>query len=605
MGRRNVPTTSKKGVIVIGIDFGTTFSGAAWATAEHLKQDRIQVITDWPGGGECAKTPTELFYNDNGKDIDWGYEIPAGKEPVRWFKLLLLRDQDIDKNERVILALRQARSIMQRDSKTAVDLVADYLRLLWEHTVSHIKKEHRESVVESMPFHVVITVPAIWKDYARDAMRKAATKAGILEDRVAGPTTLSFAPEPEAAALSTLCETDRNIKPHEVFVVCDAGGGTVDLISYQIDSVNPVIMHESAEGTGGLCGGIFIDEAYKDMFQHRLGDACSLSEKGINQMMKDWEREIKSDFGRGRANKRYFARLPFEDATKKFYMWDDTSEEPYIIQCSIQFKSDDIKQAFDQTVRDIGALVDEQVTKVKARGLSVAGIILVGGLGGSMYLHTYLKDRYKQENIDILRSTGNGPRTSICRGAVIKGFLDGGEGSARHDPTSGMNNAPVRVKSTISRANIGVKYREIFDEARHDPRDKIFDETEGVYRATDQMQWYLKRGEEVFAEDPIRHAFYRLYNNSFDGSFQDELYQCEDLEAPMRWSPNMTKLCNFSCKLNIPRSELEIVRNAKTLEEMKKVNFELELKPSGASSDFGVLINGQRQGGNSFSLQYQ
>jgi hypothetical protein len=38
----------------------------------------------------------------------------------------------------------------------------------------------------------------------------------------------------------------------------------------------------------------------------------------------------------------------------------------------------------------------------------------------------------------------------------------------------------------------------------------------------------------------------------------------------------MTKLCNFSCKLNIPRSELEIVRNAKTMEEMKKVNFEPE-----------------------------
>ena len=58
-------------------------------------------------------------------------------------------------------------------------------------------------------------------------MEEAATKAGILTARPAGPTTLGFALEPEAAALATLCEGGRHFDAEDVFVVCDVGGGTV------------------------------------------------------------------------------------------------------------------------------------------------------------------------------------------------------------------------------------------------------------------------------------------------------------------------------------------------------------------------------------------
>lgn len=59
-------------------------------------------------------------------------------------------------------------------------------------------------VVDALVFRVVITVPAIWKGYARQAMHKAADQAGILKKRAAGPTELVFSNEPEAAAMSTL-----------------------------------------------------------------------------------------------------------------------------------------------------------------------------------------------------------------------------------------------------------------------------------------------------------------------------------------------------------------------------------------------------------------
>lgn len=117
--------------------------------------------------------------------------------------------------------------MLREHDKTAVDLVADYLKEFWSHILSTINRARGESVVDALRFHVVITVPAIWKGYARQSMEQAAKKAGIMARRAAGRTTLSFAPEPEAAALSTLTEPGRRPKKGDVFIICDAGGGTV------------------------------------------------------------------------------------------------------------------------------------------------------------------------------------------------------------------------------------------------------------------------------------------------------------------------------------------------------------------------------------------
>lgn len=58
-------------------------------------------------------------------------------------------------------------------------------------------------------------------------MHKAADQTGILKKRAAGPTELVFSNEPEAAAMSTLIERGRRPNTGGVYIVCDAGGGTV------------------------------------------------------------------------------------------------------------------------------------------------------------------------------------------------------------------------------------------------------------------------------------------------------------------------------------------------------------------------------------------
>lgn len=193
---------------------------------DDFEGDEINLITSWPGSGrEQGKAPTELYYEHD--KVMWGYGIPPDATPVQWFKLLLLRDEDVDKELQQSDYYLRAKKMLRELNKTPTDLIADYLGALWRHTISIIHKSRSKTVVAALAFHVVITVPAIWKDYARAAMQEAMAKAGILQDRPAGPTTMSFVPEPEAAALMTLYEYGDLLRTDDVYVICDAGGGTV------------------------------------------------------------------------------------------------------------------------------------------------------------------------------------------------------------------------------------------------------------------------------------------------------------------------------------------------------------------------------------------
>jgi uncharacterized protein YxjI len=64
-------------------------------------------------------------------------------------------------------------------------------------------------------------------------------------------TSVKLIKEPEAAALFTLHHMgDKGLKIGDAFVICDAGGGTVDLISYEIVSLKPFEIKELVAATG-------------------------------------------------------------------------------------------------------------------------------------------------------------------------------------------------------------------------------------------------------------------------------------------------------------------------------------------------------------------
>ena len=72
-------------------------------------------------------------------------------------------------------------------------------------------------------------------------MREAAISAGLVAASRANDNTwkdrLRIITEPEAAAVHCAQLTDlHHLKPSQNFIVCDAGGGTVDLAVYKVSN---------------------------------------------------------------------------------------------------------------------------------------------------------------------------------------------------------------------------------------------------------------------------------------------------------------------------------------------------------------------------------
>lgn len=62
-----------------------------------------------------------------------------------------------------------------------------------------------------------------------------------------------------------------NIKVGDTFVLCDAGGGTVDLISYKVKALKPMLqITEAAPGSGSSCGSTFLNRIFQKFLKDKL-----------------------------------------------------------------------------------------------------------------------------------------------------------------------------------------------------------------------------------------------------------------------------------------------------------------------------------------------
>jgi hypothetical protein len=149
-------------------------------------------------------------------------------------------------------------------------------------------------------FRYCLTVPAMWTDLAKYSMRRAAVKAGLInkddpQDR------LILISEPEAAALycERMCE-QVNLNKGDRMMICDAGGGTVDLIVFEV--VDDYIqsnsrLKEVTKGIGESCGSVFLDHNFRALMAEKLGDQVkSLPAAAMNNLMDQFVDNIKPEF---------------------------------------------------------------------------------------------------------------------------------------------------------------------------------------------------------------------------------------------------------------------------------------------------------------------
>jgi hypothetical protein len=271
----------------------------------------IEVIKDWPSKqviGTKEKVPSELAVLDHAQ---WGALIPPKDKRHMWTKLELDRPQ-----------IGEAAKILQELSLDAsepttnpVNIIADFLAHVKEHLVKNLDNQYGKELWRTLPITLVVTVPAVWSDAAKDSTLQAVRMAGF--DTTGFPllkrTLLTT--EPEAAAIYTIQSLRGSVQDEQFavgdgFIVCDMGGGTVDMISYRVASLEPTVLEEATIGSGDQCGGSFVERKFIQCLERRLGTNDFVSIAGtrsddlprtsltskMGRMVQDFVRECKSGF---------------------------------------------------------------------------------------------------------------------------------------------------------------------------------------------------------------------------------------------------------------------------------------------------------------------
>ncbi|KAK2038571.1 actin-like ATPase domain-containing protein [Colletotrichum somersetense] len=580
--------------IVIGIDFGTTFSGVSWAFSGQPND--IEVITRWEAemnfASDREKAPTEILYRGAQNAVFWGYGIPIEEiqDAMRWFKLLLVDEVDLPDNLRTSSKIATARKAVKDANKDPVDVITSYLRRLWNHSIESIDLSTGNDLVNMCKFHVVVTLPAIWPEYAKTRMQRAAKNAGLLEERPAGQTTLAFITEPEAAALATMRDLAGrpNIKVGDHFVVCDAGGGTVDLISYEVTSLKPMVVREAIKGDGDLCGGVFLDEAFVEMIKNKVTPQAwdnVPKDEAANILNGDWENGIKQQFD-GQQDRQWHIKLPPGCRVKKNPQQGIKRKRNLMLSCQ------DLISVFDPIANKIGSLVQKQIDGVHSKsGKPPKNVILVGGFGRCRYLHSYLRSAIDKD-ITLLQATGAKPWTAICRGAVVQGLT-------QQNLSPGLS---VSVRSRIARASYGTRFYTEFDRKKHSSQSREWCKDEQKWMAHNQMSWFLKQNTDVSGTTPVTKDFYRLYASA-PSEVSESLYVSSAWPPPPEMDNSVRELCEITWNKQIDFEALP--RHVNSLGKVfHRLDYTVEMVCAGASIDFSVSHDGKRVGAKNVSVVF-
>ncbi|KAJ5186887.1 hypothetical protein N7449_009881 [Penicillium cf. viridicatum] len=568
-------TTEERPKLIVGVDFGTTFSGVAWGLEDC--PDDIELIQTWPGGGNITsqKVPTLCSYD--GKHMKWGYQTDQSIHPGKGQQLIQGVKLLLDGSQKFRYApASDSQKIIEDLSKTPMKVAGDYLGKLVTHTQEVLKRRFG-TALQTMDLEYILTVPAVWSDKAKDLTMQVAHRAGM------SPESLTLLSEPEAAAVCAI----RTIQPNTIaegdcLVVCDAGGGTVDIITYRVKETDPLMFEEATKGTGAVCGSVMLDERFdaliKDIIEKQSDQL--IPQSTVRAARKYWQDYIKPG---------YTGPLDDDELCEPGY-WIPVPGVSGIANVELSeghlyLDKDQVKGIFDPIIEQIEKLVAEQRMSVKEAGFSTKAIILVGGLGASEYLFKRL--RAASDSIQIMQPPN--AWSAVARGAVIRGQ----EGN--------------QVESRIARCSYGVSMRVPFDSTTHRADENLmWCPYEEEWQVDNRMRWYILKalsaylrnfeGNPVAESEPIRMDFYRVVGPGQSFVFQSNLWFCQIATPPEEKDSSVAKLCVMEADLSrIPKELFEKKRNSKG-KQFYHVSYELVLTPTSASLLFDLQFNGVSYG---------
>ncbi|KAF8470617.1 hypothetical protein BDZ91DRAFT_718521 [Kalaharituber pfeilii] len=564
--------------IIIGIDFGTTYSGVAWA--HSLSPREITPIRQWPGAvgkHDVDKVPSEMIYLADGT-FKWGFlatvdSLSKDRRRLQYMKLLLDPSQ-----EKGLLAdplcLEQMRVALPPNKKP-VDAVSDYLKAIKEHALQVLSNSFGTEFWKVIPVEYHLTIPAVWSEAAKALTLKAATNAGIGSGK-----ELVLIAEPEAAALYCLTDISPGLlKVGDTFIVADCGGGTVDLVSYEVLYQTPKFEVKEVGVGGGLCGSVFLNRRFEAFVRRWLGEAIvdAMVAKGrpYQKMMKDFDERLK--------------RI-FQDSDDQDEMDCEVPGVSDHLQRKVQdgfldIARADMREIFEPVIAEILRLIQEQLDTIITGNYKPAStILLVGGFGSSAYLYKRLQEQLRSSRqasggIKVLQPVN--AWSAVVRGAVLCGLQS------------------IQIKSRRARRNYGVSCYEQFDPLVHPLESRFWCPFEQEYKASDLLTWYVKEGDEIPETKRITFSFYQTFKAdeiNFEATSELMASDSPRSQAEKRSTdPNVYKVCSISCNLETLRKHFETKINSAG-ESYLEVNYNLVMHIHSAQLTFSLEYNGLKYG---------
>ncbi|KAI5794262.1 hypothetical protein DFH27DRAFT_127268 [Peziza echinospora] len=561
--------------LIIGIDFGTTFSGVAWCYSGD--PESIKTIKNWPGGGtqNYDKVQTTLSYNQKDPSrYKWGYEVnDDDAHRLSWFKLLLDQGQGdsssqiVNRSAPYALNNRKATGSTLKGElhhleatvaaiprgKGPLDLVTDYLSSIHKHTTTILERTYPLSVTEQFgkqtPIKYCLTVPAVWSDKAKELTKQAARRAGMCELS----SEIRLITEPEAAAIHCLQkfqDTSDCLKVGDIYVITDCGGGTVDLITYEITAITPNLqVKECATGDGGLCGSTTLNGNFEELVKARMGL------RGFENLEPHARRVTLNHFDQ-------YLKVKFTDVPNEGDDDDEDEDEDEKFFCPVPGAPDDrtrgikggflviskeeMKGIFLPIFGQIEALINNQVkTAEKRSNRSVTGILLVGGFGSSEYLHGHLSSRIRSREGSLIKILQPPDAwTAIVRGAVIDTL------SLHQSSQKGASDTAM-IRSRIARFSYGTTIHELFDPKVHQVKNRFYCKLRGQYRANNCMNWLVKKGHEIPSREPIRKDVQLTREFTQALEYQEKVFCSSENSPPDTYDEGngIFELCQFTAQI--------------------------------------------------------
>lgn len=450
-------TVKTKTDLVVGIDFGTAYSGFAFA----YKSNPSSVIygsQELTQSHDAIKAPTALLQEPDGSWLfgqeamdayndlvertayDDHFDKASSFHLYKFFKLNLK-----DKHKGVDTIMAQSQS--GRPHKL-IDLISKSLRFLADYALREVKSGFGDALgITEDNITWVITVPAIWNDFGKAFMRKAASRAGLVQDEASDKLLLALEPECASIAMSQEVGKIGLLMEGTTFMVLDCGGGTVDITLHVVANMAPLVLDERAKPSGGAWGGMFVDRQFNvfltEFFgQDMLGRLNKCFPQALEQVKENFH-QLKVNFGNisnsKHANVIDFSPLMVLDIRTKLGLADletlvqvfnktkgslafDINDGMLMNKIrrdsKLSFTNKQILDFFEPSMKQICGAVTEILDKHN----NVETIVLVGGYGASAVLRDRVAKEFQNRAVINPKHSSVHPQAAIAHGAVLYGL---------------------------------------------------------------------------------------------------------------------------------------------------------------------------------------